>query len=103
MKLTTGLVTISGVRHNPQLYDEFLDDVVDTYTARLKKVAEGEDPETVEKIEKELSTPTGDLRFYFSTLIDGLIGPFKDDDRGLLWVDDMAYNEVDRFMETVRG
>ena len=41
MKLTTGLVTISGVRHNPQLYDEFLDD--------------------------------------------------------------MAYNEVDRFMETVRG
>lgn len=100
-----GLVTISGMKHNPQLYDEFLDDVVETYTDILKREAKccAADPKIVEKIEKELSTPTGDLRYYFSTIIDGLIGSHKDETRGLLWDEDLAFNEADRFMETVWG
>lgn len=98
-----GLVTIAGMRKNPQLYDEFLGDVVEMYVDILKVQAKGEeDPEIVEKIEKEISTPIGDLRDYFSTIIDGLIYPVKDD-RGLLWDEDMAHVEADLFMEKVRG
>ena len=94
------MATVGELKYDKQVYDDFLDDIVDMYIDRLKREAEGADPEDEEKIEKELSTPTGDLRYFFSCQVDDFLSTTNDkfDLNDVLWRGDFALDEIDRLL-----
>lgn len=100
MKIRKMDPTAGELKHNEQAYSDFLDEIVDKYVDRLKREAEGADPKTVEKIKKELTTPTGDLKYLFSCQVDAYLSKVRacmDDESP--WATGFVLNEIDRLLE----
>lgn len=76
------MMKIKNLKTSETIYDAFLREIVAAYLGKLADAAaeaDDEDEAFRELLEEEMATPEGELTYYFSIEVDGIIGTLTDD------------------------